>query len=310
MRTLSFCCIFLFLYLVNNIQLKAQYFENELLKNELSIKKIKELEKAEKIKQQAEVLMTEANKMQIDINRMLLQAKGERIDRKKKMYEKKSQKKENKAIKKRIKANNLFRKSNEITYKIYLEKLNKSKKMLDTLKLVEINNSIIEANQLFEEAKKWRKKITSKNRNVFVAKKVIKTYDFEKQAIKKLKQAISIVLEWNEEVEDSSAIYSLSNNFFLRKQVNKGGIVFKIQLIEVYNALSRQEIEGIYSGVKEIFEEFDGVFYKYLVGNFKTYQVAKLYEKTTFLDDAKIVAFREGNRISLDIAIKETKENK
>jgi len=93
--------------------------------------------------------------------------------------------------------------------------------------------------------------------------------------------------------------------------INKSGVVFKVQVAASKRRLSQRKLSNIYNGPRVIEEEFhnDG-YYKYYIGYYSTYEDAQKEKLSCNVDDAFIVANKNGNIYNIVNAIKEQRRGK
>jgi hypothetical protein len=75
--------------------------------------------------------------------------------------------------------------------------------------------------------------------------------------------------------------------------------LYKIQILASREKLDRMDIQKIYSGKENISENFEDTWYKYTLGNFKTYKEAKVLRDRIHVEGSFIVAYLNGKRIDV-----------
>jgi len=74
---------------------------------------------------------------------------------------------------------------------------------------------------------------------------------------------------------------------------------FKIQILASRNKLNQESIQKRYQGKERIDENLEEDWYKYTIGNFKTYKEARLLRDRLKVDGSFIVAYLNGKRIEV-----------
>ncbi len=91
-----------------------------------------------------------------------------------------------------------------------------------------------------------------------------------------------------------------------REQSNQ--IVFKVQVLALSETpISENKLQQILQTSHSIEKEEAGGWYKYSIGSFSSYNEAKDYKLNLSVDDAFVVAYKNGVRISIEEAIELTK---
>lgn len=91
-----------------------------------------------------------------------------------------------------------------------------------------------------------------------------------------------------------------------RKQSNQ--IIFKVQVLALSETpISENKLQQILKTSQNIEKEETGGWYKYSIGNFPSYNQAKDYKQNLSVNDAFVVAYKNGVRISIEEAIELTK---
>ncbi len=74
-------------------------------------------------------------------------------------------------------------------------------------------------------------------------------------------------------------------------------LVFKIQIAACVEALPLSTLRNIYPREVKITNEMDNGWYKYMVGNYKTYRDAWEAQQQMKIEGSFIVAYRKGKRL-------------
>ena len=105
--------------------------------------------------------------------------------------------------------------------------------------------------------------------------------------ISEIQAAIEREQEKNK-VEDDTTPVGLAN-----------GLVFKVQIIAVSQALTTEQLQEFYGGSEDVYEIQDEGLYKYSIGTFTSYNEANDYSATVGVSDAFVIAFKDGVKISV-----------
>ena len=84
----------------------------------------------------------------------------------------------------------------------------------------------------------------------------------------------------------------------VKKKQKQDDIVFKIQIAASVKPLSIEKLKKISNLNEVIYAELVNGWYKYLVGFFNTYEKAQKYKLIVGVDDAFVVAYKNGKRIN------------
>ena len=82
------------------------------------------------------------------------------------------------------------------------------------------------------------------------------------------------------------------------------GIIFKVQIAASINKLTEEILKKIYSGDENINHNIEEGWNKYSIGNYKSYKEAKELIGNAKVNDAFIVAYKDGVKISTYLAIR------
>jgi hypothetical protein len=74
---------------------------------------------------------------------------------------------------------------------------------------------------------------------------------------------------------------------------------YKVQILASVENKSRQSLQNLYSGKEKIDEYFENKMYKYTIGNFKSYNEARLFRDQIHIQGSFIVAYLNGKRIDI-----------
>jgi hypothetical protein len=72
---------------------------------------------------------------------------------------------------------------------------------------------------------------------------------------------------------------------------------YKVQILASKDIRTMQSLEKIYSGKEKIEENYENKMYKYTIGNFKSYNEARLFRDRIHIQGSFIVAYLNGKRI-------------
>ncbi len=205
-----------------------------------------------------------------------------------------------------------YRDGYDYIYFVYKNKLQNDCQLDDQEKMETINAYIAESKDLFTQAAKMEKTLYEVESPVHVLAEI---QELRELGIEKQKEALYICFgHYGEPIEEED--YTSSDSTYVLEEEltesasNDASITFRVQIIAVTKKLSDATLSKIYHGSSEIHEklDFDGL-YKYMVGNFKSYQPAKeLRDKLG--GDTFVVATKNGKRIDIDTAINLSKSSK
>jgi hypothetical protein len=105
-----------------------------------------------------------------------------------------------------------------------------------------------------------------------------------------------------EEVDYSTAKTSSSSgnvSTTSEPEKNQQTILYKIQVAASENPLSIVDLRKIYNYKLMFNNEFENGYYKYSVGQFKSYEEAATFKNSMNVPDAFIIAYRDGQKISI-----------
>jgi len=336
MKKLKFLLLLIFSILFSGNQAISQFYEDfssadEIRKN-FSRSSQKKLDKAEKFKQKGDVLMAKANGFHDFIQQSSSIRRG------------KIRKLEKKALKKQISASLYYESANKKKYRVYKKNFKNARQNADND--ADINIAIQnekEAKNNYKKAKRLRRKASNKSNNTKAYKLLSDAYDLELLAFQNQENAYETYLgitqepavEYIEYVEyiepDDAETLELSTDSAITEEFFESEIspvdsseyeepleepvliskppeiVFSVQIIACIAPFDQSQIEYIYKGSHptKIIHEND--WYKCHVGNFNSYDEAKYFKEQSNLLNAFIVAYKDGQKISVGEAIKQTK---
>lgn len=100
----------------------------------------------------------------------------------------------------------------------------------------------------------------------------------------------------NSDSDDNNGKTNDNNNHEETSNHNYSDVVYKVQIVAARKQVSKRELNFIYKGNEKVIKERSGGFYRYLFGNFTSFEVAKKAQNNSGVADAFIVAYKNGKR--------------
>jgi hypothetical protein len=128
-------------------------------------------------------------------------------------------------------------------------------------------------------------------------------------SVKKTISDTTIITETNENSYDANKPDKTKDNKVV-PPINTENLTFRIQIAASKNTLPVTKLKQIYPGSTQINNEKDGEYYKYTVGECKSYEEAWNLKKSMNVSGAFVVAYRSGKRTDLRQSVSPDEFNK
>lgn len=217
------------------------------------------------------------------------------------------------AYEKLVAGQNKYAEANKLVYTLYKKNLKTLKENHDDEeKISQIEELENEANTYFAQATSARNKAKKQEEDEQIYSIAVEAEQLETDAISIQIQAYSIYYGWFEpdegetvdvvidEIKTDAEIIAETKNQNIdttKKVVKEAVIVFRIQIAASAVPLSMTKLRQIYPSDEQIFSDIDGEWYKYLVGNYKSYEDAYNAKKKMGVKGAFIVAYKDNVRV-------------
>jgi hypothetical protein len=324
-RRITILLLFVSLY-----PLKAQLFQPSDYRKDLSIKldviDEKRIEKGVKILNEAYSIERQAIKMIEEIK------EDEKLDATSDDYKK--------AIKKFIEASEVYREGHMIIYTVFQENCVKFEEVMRKMQhtATGINKARFyerKGSRAYDRALATRDLLMMLEKHDLIQYKMAEALELEKLSIRDRGRAVQIYQDFpveydygweddvtTEEVEaafNDPAISRPPDDLFVQKSAEidsntqrpiEAPIIFKVQIaahtIKIDNDYLK---EHIYAGNMPVEEVFEDHWYKYSIGEFDNFNDAESLLKKCRVTKAFVVAYQEGQRLSIKEALVKIKEN-
>lgn len=343
-RIRTFSLFFSFMLLLQaalQAQESKEAFIVGLIRQNLSEKQNRQLDKANNFLTSADLLQEEANSLDLQIAQYEQQAKNARRRRDKRQAMRDVERLTKEAHQKRVRAARVYEKGFDQVYLVYKERL---------LELMEekpakasaAEKFMAEAKGNFTLARQKLNKLTDRDPYDYLKKELHQVHAMKVEGLGLMWQAFceffdctppdekqdkpeDPIADKTEEKKPNDELVVMEDepknqpeeNYatdqpesesrsqsseFDYTQPDENLVVFKVQIIAVSRPLSETRLRTVYSGHAESVELHEGGLYKYAVGNFFTYDQAKEF-RDLIGGDAFVIALKEGQKIPITEAI-------
>lgn len=235
-----------------------------------------------------------------------------------------------KSIKKLLEASETFRQGHTLIYTVYDENCEKfSEKMKKDQQFAAGMNKATYYRQTSkktkEKADRIRDLLLQADKPEWIQYKMNEAFQLEKLAIRDIGRALQIYQDfpveynygWDDDISDEQLAKIFKNpivnlppeDVFKAKPkadtVNKEApIIFRVQIAAHTIHLTDHNIKAIYRGHEKVMELKEGIWYKYQIGGYTDFQEANKLLQRCGVQDAFIVAYQNGKRLSIHEAMK------
>jgi len=202
-----------------------------------------------------------------------------------------------------------YKEANKIVYNLYKKNLKILKAQIpDPNKVSQIEELEDEASNYYVQGTASRKQAERVEENDKKYKLLVDGEQLETDAISIQIQAYSIYYGWFEP-DSNEVLETVVDNIVepkveIKKDTNlvktatvEPKIVFRIQIAASTVQLSMSKLRQIYPSSEIIYTDIDKDWYKYMVGNYKTYEDAYAYKTKMGVSGAFIVAYKDNVRV-------------
>ncbi len=305
---IKFLIITILSFSINSVFAQADFSMIEEIKKQLNTQEQAELSKAQNLIKLGDDLLEEGeNMMTTAKNQQLLAEKSTGNDKKK--NEKLAKKTTTEAYVKLFAAAENYKEANRIVYNLYKKNLKILKEeMKDTNKVSQIEELEDEANNYYVQGAAYRKQAEKLEESHKKYKYLVDAEQLETDAISIQIQAYSIHYAWfepdeNEKVEEIVNIVGQTSKEnkdstkITNPNITEDKIIFRIQIAASQSQLSMIKLRQIYPSEELIYTDIDGYWYKYMVGNYKSYEEAYQSKSKIGVMGAFIVAYKNNTRV-------------
>ncbi len=292
--------IFLALLWAVNISFSQAYSLIDTIKQQFTGDKLQQLEQAEEIikqgdkdKDRGERLLNAAQKDKQNANKIKRKKKRQKaLDA--------ALQEENQAYMYLIKGSKKYSQANKTIYNLYYENLSELSQNIYEPEKSQLLELLQKAESFANEGQEKRdeaNKIANKKKSY---EKHQEAEKLEKKAISTLMQAYVLYFRKIEEQKKQELNPEPVMDTVAEKQhtpQSTDTIIFRIQIAASKVPLPESKLKKIYPGFKFAYVDKDEGWYKYLVGEFKTYEEAYEAKKAIGVKGAFIVAYKNGKRV-------------
>ncbi len=314
--------ILLFILLLTNLFIiRAQSDRFPLIdrvKNEMNPDEIKKIHEAEKKMIDADMLMEEANKMDIEIEKYTVKSQAATKKRHIRKYERKKRRLIKKVSKRRFKASGIYEHANDMLYRLLKDKLRQFRPSRDEKPKIREVGKLWEkeAGQHFSAGRILRRRMNREDEIKQIGEQVKHIQELEVLGLNKQMRALGLYLNWPDVIEKYKE--DLEAKEQEQKEVEEetvepmpdenteedADIVFRIQILAVKKPVAPNDLTTIYNGAKKVNEYNEDGWFKYTLGNFDNYNDAVAFKETLGIYDSFVVAYKNGQRIDIQEALR------
>jgi len=303
--------IFLFLIIFISGSVFSQDFSMiDEIKKQMSAAEQEELTNTQEIIKEGDDLIESGEKLLLQSETYQKNAESLSGSKKKKSL-KSAESTKTKAYTKLVEGQVKYEEANKIIYTLYKKNLKTLKENTQEKdKVSQIEELEQEANNYFIQATAARNKAKKQKENELIYTLAVDAEQLETDAISIQIQAYSIFYGWFEpdenevveNVEDNIKVEEIKISETKKDSVPpvktaEPKIVFRIQIAASTVQLSMSKLQLIYPSSELIYADIDGEWYKYLVGNYKSYEAAYTAKSKMGVPGAFIVAYKDNIRV-------------
>jgi len=290
---------------------KFSLAQDKVINSELSAQELNELGRSHDYLQKVDELLSEITAN--DEIRFKLIEKNTQISNKKEIRanEKKIIDLDKQSVDNLIKCANLYYESYKIDYSVYQSKLI-TYQINDRQKRLKVNSFVEEAKTIKASIRSIVDELSLNDELKTIKTKTTKINLLRTEGVDKLKESFCSILNCYEVKTTNYNMHSTNTSKAKTDKNNAYRVEFKIQILATSYAKNIPQLQSKYQINLPIEETYNSEFkvYRYTVGNFDDYYLAKEYSETIGISDAFVVSFIDGKRSDIDEAIlKSTKES-
>ncbi len=292
--------------------LTAQSFfsQSELIKNEISSDRYSELSEAEILMyniQQSNVQIEQNDKTIYQLNEKQSTYSNKEL----KLTQKRIEVLEENSKQELLNIGKCYLEHYLIIYSVYAEKIT-TYKTIEQAKRLKVNKLLESAKAIKVQLKKSATEL-GQQKNLLSLKKQINEIRFlHAEGIDYLNECFCTFINCYERNNYEKATADLGNdeNINYSHSKSKNIVIYKIQIMATSEQKKVEDLQRKYS-IKTIIQEdytSDDRLYKYMVGEYSDYYVAKNVSENLGVKDAFVVGYVNGKRVAIDEAIQVTED--
>lgn len=202
-------------------------------------------------------------------------------------------------VRKKIQASTQYGNSNILTSFVYTKDLKKRSMQIAPLEKEKVNILLEQSKYLLMQGMTIRARAMRLENEFLVYPHLIDANNTEQLSINKLKEAYGYIYGGAKNFNENQARLTE-----IKYTQNSTGPYYKIQLAATKKTLSDERIKQIAPRNEPVKSEFKNGWYKYSLSRaFSSYQEAANYKKANGLNEAFIIAYINGKRVSVSEAI-------
>ncbi len=289
-------------------QSRSTSFKLEKISEELSASQLKKIEKANNFIASGEVFMQEVKALEMEIFNEQENIRNSSNRKAKKTSEKNIKALEEEGHFKLINATKTVEKGYDISYKVYVQKVEELRKNSTDRELGKsAKKNLYDSKFKFVEAKTIINKLTDIDTYDYLSRQVKLSKQLKREGISLLLEAICFYIDCSEPIVENitennitnetsnNSSYNNSNNYSSSNK-KKDYIYFTVQILAVTNVLPNIRVNNFYRGNKSVTTTHHNGLWKYLVGRFDNYKEALSFQQGIGRDSF-VVAIKDGQRI-------------
>lgn len=294
--------LFLFIFLFNTVFSQETSFQEKMIRTQIPIERVQELEQAEEYIIQIETLKDKIIDNDGSIYKLQERNSTSTNKKEKKRNEKKIKELQNELQEELVKIANLYYLNYKNTYSVYRDKLN----MYETTD----REKRLKVNMLLEDSKQIKSKIRlivenlEKTKNCKNLKKRVNEINLLRvEGQDKLNESFCTYINCNEPITESYKDIKIKK---LEKKIRQKRyvVIFKVQILAVSTKANIDNLQKKYDLIK-VEESYSNEFkvYRYSVGEFDNYYDARDYSENIEIRDSFVISYVDGKRAKIKDAI-------
>ncbi len=297
MKTIGKYLLISLIVLTNS--LSAQNFSLlDIIRKQFNVQEQTELDKAQQTIKEGDNYKEKGENLLNKAEEQKQQAQTIRRKKKQKKALQQAQQTENAAYSYLIRGSKKYAQANSTLFNLYYANLSKLADNIYEPEKSQLLELLQKAKSSFDLAKDQRSKATKQN-----SKKDQYTYhkkaeEYEKQAIALLIQAYAIYFRKIEEQKQSPPKIDTAAPPAQKINIHTGDtIIYRVQIAASKIPLSHKKLREIYPNISIAHIDKEGGWYKYLIGEYTSYEEAYQAKKKMNVKGAFIVAYKNGKRV-------------
>lgn len=290
---------------------KSSMAQDKVINAQLSAHELNELSKSQEYLQKIDELLSEITTN--DEIKFKLEEKNTTTSNKKEIRtnEKKIIDMDKESANQLIKCANLYYESYSIDYSVYQGKLI-TYQINDRDKRLKVNSFIEDAKIIKSKIRILVEELSTNDELRNIKSKTTNINLLRTEGVDKLKEAFCTFINCYEVKNNNTNPNASHINKTKTNKKKEYHVEFKIQILATSYAKNIHQLQNKYQITLPIEETYHAELkiYRYTIGNFNDYYLAKEYSETLSIRDAFVVSFIDGKRADIDEAIlKSTKES-